>query len=143
MENIDNICDFIISEGSYVTPMKLIKMAYISHGHHLSALNSPLFSENVIAWEYGPVVRSIYYKYKKHQNNPINTDCACLINSESMDVVRIVLNNYDSYNGLELSALTHQKDTPWHQTIQKFGVNGLIEDQLIKEYYDKFTHKEQ
>lgn len=43
-----------------LTLMKIIKLVYIAHGWHLAHKKSPLISEPVEAWPYGPVVPSVY-----------------------------------------------------------------------------------
>lgn len=43
-----------------MTAMQLIKVAYIAHGMMLGVFGRSLLDEQVEAWPYGPVVRSIY-----------------------------------------------------------------------------------
>lgn len=57
-----------------ISPMKLIKLVYISHGINLAVLGKPLFNEDVMAWQYGPVIVSIYEKVKKYKRDPIHPD---------------------------------------------------------------------
>jgi uncharacterized phage-associated protein len=50
--------------GSDTTNIDANKEAYIGHGLHLAVYNVPLLSEAVEAWQYGPVVPSIYHSAK-------------------------------------------------------------------------------
>ena len=38
---------------------KLHKLLYYCQGHHLAAVDEPLFSESIAAWDMGPVVGSL------------------------------------------------------------------------------------
>ena len=44
--------------------MKVLKLVYISHGFHLALTNDPLIKENVMAWQYGPVIPELYFQLK-------------------------------------------------------------------------------
>ena len=47
--------------------LKLVKLVYIAHGWHLGLydeIDRPLIREDVEAWKYGPVVRSVYDAFK-------------------------------------------------------------------------------
>ena len=46
------------------TPMHIIKLVYLSHGWMLGLHDTPLLWEPVEAWQYGPVVPSVYHLYK-------------------------------------------------------------------------------
>ena len=43
-----------------ITQMKLHKLLYYAAGWHLGFTGEPLFDEDIEAWQYGPVVPSIY-----------------------------------------------------------------------------------
>ena len=51
--------------GELMTNMKLQKMLYYQQGFHLAYFETPLFDEDIEAWMYGPVVPSMYEKYKE------------------------------------------------------------------------------
>ena len=47
------------------TPMHVLKLTYLCHGWMLGIYDHALINEPVEAWQYGPVVPSLYHKYKK------------------------------------------------------------------------------
>ena len=53
--------------------MKIIKLVYIAHGHYLAKNDSPLFTEKVEAWDYGPVIPSLYHEFKIYGAFPIDS----------------------------------------------------------------------
>ena len=54
-----------------ITNLKLVKLCYIAQGLSLALLDKPLFSEPIEAWQYGPVVPSVYHEFKHFRDQPI------------------------------------------------------------------------
>src|SRR6056297_1796303 len=44
--------------------MSLLKLIYISHGWHLEIFKSPLISNRIEAWKFGPVVPEAYTAFR-------------------------------------------------------------------------------
>lgn len=132
--------------------LKLIKLVYLAHGWHLGIYGKkqPLIRERVEAWQYGPVVRSVYdaFKYRgrlkitepattgiKEEMEPIEN----LAENETIEFLDEIWELYGKYTGPELSKLTHEKGTPWDTTRKEermqiyFGV--VISDDTIGDYY--------
>ena len=130
---------FIEKTGGSKTPMQLNKMTYIAHGWCLAIYNRPLIVENVEAWKYGPVVPILYYEFKKYggDNVPFNmpieeTKC---IRDGDISLLNKIIEVYGKYEGVQLSAMTHQKGTPWYRVWNSKGRNSIIPNDMIKEYY--------
>ena len=47
-----------------ITNLKLQKILYFAQCAYLALYDKPLFEDEVLAWEYGPVISSVYNKYK-------------------------------------------------------------------------------
>lgn len=145
-----------------VSPMKLQKLVYYSHGWHLGIDGTPLILEQVQAWKYGPVIPALYHEFKMFGNAPISRDAVELrvasdgevqtytpdIESESNGIEEDALARalvdriWDIYGGLspiQLSRMTHQEGTPWYRVAAKFGFNppsGInIPNELIARYF--------
>lgn len=58
-------------DDDFITNLKLNKLLYYAQGAYLARTGRPLFNEQIEAWAYGPVVPSIYRKYKVCGKNPI------------------------------------------------------------------------
>ena len=59
--------------GELITHLKLQKILYYAQADYLVENKGiPLFEEPIEAWQYGPVVRSVYDKYKQFGRNPIS-----------------------------------------------------------------------
>ena len=123
-------------EGHVLTPMQVLKLVYISHGWMLGLLDRPLISEAIEAWRYGPVVRSVYRRYRKYRGDPIADRGAPhdgQLDPQQRNLIDQVSRGYGKYSGIELSRLTHQRDTPW--AIAWHSGMSIIPNELIRDHY--------
>lgn len=130
-----------------ITPLKLQKFIYISHGFSLALTGDPLVEEKVFAWEYGPVIPEIYQEFKRFGKRPIDESATVLYEGEPHiipqpkdDLTKVILEGmwiiYGDKSGYQLANLTHEPDTPWDQTWDGGkGKGRVISNDLIKEYY--------
>ena len=127
-----------------IDPMKINKLIYLAHGWHLGFYEEPLINEEVSAWKYGPVIPSVYHHYKIHGANIISNrkykkDTFNEIDNSAKHLLRHVWNHYKKYNGLGLSMITHEKDTPWNEIWNEKGgkdrLGAVIDNNTIKEHY--------
>lgn len=119
-----------------LTPMQILKLVYIAHGWMLGLSSRPLINEPAEAWRYGPVVRSVYRRYRKYRGDPISEpriDRKARFDDYQQDLLRQVSENYRDYSGIQLSRLTHQPGTPW--SIAWEAGLPVIPNELIKDYY--------
>jgi uncharacterized phage-associated protein len=134
------------TDGEGISPMKLQKLVYFAHGWHLAFVDKELISEPVEAWRYGPVIPSIYHSFKQYGNSKILDIESYAENIKFLDVALIkflglIWESYKSFSALELSELTHAKDSPWEQVVRNSGgIKSLphhqtIPNEIIKEYF--------
>src|SRR6266567_4998834 len=115
------------AEGKRLTPLQLMKLVYIAHGWYLALTNKPLISERAEAWQYGPVIPSLYREFKGFGNSSI-TRRAGELSFETLPplppdgedgglhrFLQKIWTIYGKYTGAQLSTLTHQEGTPWHE----------------------------
>lgn len=128
-----------------LTPLELIKMTYLAHGWSLGLRGEPLVDEAVQAWQYGPVFPELYHAIKHYRASPVQDVPAgasesFVANELTQDddaLVQAVYNAYKRFNGVQLSALTHQPGTPWSDTWTRYGKNTPIENDSIREHFKK------
>lgn len=125
-------------EDKHVTPMQLIKLAYIANGYMLGLHGRTLFDEKVEAWRYGPVIPSVYKAVRSFGGNKIeNLDSVAdgTFSQEEKDVMEQVACKYGKYDGITLSSATHKPETPWSRTWGQNKSNAPISDDLIENFY--------
>src|ERR1700676_3931940 len=59
------------ADGKSLDPMKLQKLIYFAHGWSLALTDIPLIEEHPEAWDYGPVIPSVYHEFKLFGRKPI------------------------------------------------------------------------
>ena len=135
-------------EDDRLTPMKIIKLVYIAYGWYLALRNGvELVNEKPQAWDLGPVMPSLYHKLKKFGGNKVSEAIQVYnqneeIASEDSYFLDFIWKKYGSYSGIQLSAITHTKGTPWSETYPK-GANLEIPKSLIQSHYQaKLTELE-
>ena len=75
MANVHDVAQFFIGlaneqanneQGDMMTNLRLQKLLYFAQGWHLARYGKPLFDDDIEAWQYGPVVPSVYNAYKQY-----------------------------------------------------------------------------
>jgi uncharacterized phage-associated protein len=132
-------------KGKYsMTNMQLIKLTYFAYAWYYALYKERLFAETPEAWDYGPVIPSIYHEFKRFGKSPIDTFAVEEISPFSDDtyhpivdanddraisVINAVWDAYKDNDGDYLSNLTHRPNSPWKNVFEKGKNNPLkIED---------------
>lgn len=128
-----------------VTNMKLQKLVYIAHGYCWAILNRPLINNDVHAFEFGPVIPTLYNRLKKYGSSPVEspvqTDNPELSeNGLAENLVKRVWDAYKNLGALKLSAITHESNTPWEETWQT-NRYGIIPPDAIKKHYEQLLNE--
>jgi len=125
--------------GDLTSNLKLQKLVYYAQGIHLADTGEPLFGEQIVAWEHGPVVAELYRTYKQHGSchiapdpeydiSKIDENTRCLL-----DEVYRVLGQYSAW---KLREMTHQ-EPPWLNAHGK-GSGTAITHSDMKAYFKAF-----
>ncbi len=132
-------------DGRYLTPMQLLKLVYIAHGWSYGFFNEALIDDDIEAWKYGPVIPALYQAIKKYGNQEITSsiDLPFLqrrshnenLSEENKKVVDFVYKKYGHFDGIQLSMLTHQSNTPWSEVFDPYSWGGKIPDAIIHRHY--------
>lgn len=122
--------------GDLMTNMKLQKMLYYEQGYHLAQFGTPLFNEPIEAWQYGPVVPSVYDAYSQYGRNGIEPeDVAFEFESEEeMNLFFKVFEVYNKFSAYGLMELTH-KESPWLNARHPLGHGRVIPQEEIRDYF--------
>lgn len=127
--------------GREITLLKLMKIVYIAHGFHLGGYKLPLFDEPVLAWQYGPVIRSIYDEFKHLGRSPItyrpngHSEEPLKRDDDVEPMLEFVDRSYSHLTAGQLVTLTHEGHTPWEKTFKPSDRDRIIPIHLIEEHY--------
>lgn len=131
-----------MQSGQTLTPMQLLKLVYIAHGWMLGLYGTPLTSDPIEAWKFGPVIPRLYRAVRHCKDGPVlellPSNQESLVPAET-DMIRQVFEEYGDDSGIALSNLTHRKGTPWH-TVYEDGVTHIpIPNDLIEAHYKELA----
>lgn len=128
MEKILNVAQYIYDElkntlkytDEEIDEMKIHKLLYFAQRQSYAIINKPLFKEELEAWKYGPVNRTVRASFIKGTGFYDPTE---EISPEAMYIVKNVILEYGKLNSWELSEITH-KEQSWLN-----GRIGLLENE--------------
>ena len=147
--------NFGVKEGKPVTQMQLQKMVYFANGLWLARTNGEesLIRENFEAWDFGPVVPSIYKEFKQFGANAIKpeTNIYALIGKEldlspikhyskkeHENLIKNVWQYLKDISGIALSNWTHQENSAWSKAYYNYGRNRILDRNQIAEEFRNF-----
>lgn len=135
-------------DGRPLTPLQVMKLVYIAHGFHLGKHGAPLMPEPIQAWQYGPVIKSLYQHMKGFGRNPIHPPrlpTTFFDHTEPTESELHALNSaykvLGKFSGGALSNLTHKPGSPWSKVWRPGASNLVIPDDLIAEHYKEALAK--
>lgn len=123
---------------------KLQKLAYYVQGWHLAVFGDTAFNDEIEAWQYGPVVPSLYHRFKylsgvsipeEHQYANANYED---LTPEQIHLIDQIVDAYGSNSAGKLVELTHKKGTPWANVYQPNHAGITIPVDLIESYFKQF-----
>jgi uncharacterized phage-associated protein len=145
----------LITSRITCTHLKLQKLIYLFFCKYIKKYGSSPFREKFFAWQYGPVVKEVYDKYKIYGREVISgeDDTEVILKEEPFKlsvysrfmktpihkrVVEVVDETIAQYGSLPASTLveiTHEKNGPWDKIFRNgLGRDQIIPEDLIKEY---------
>lgn len=141
--------DLAARDGETLDPMKIQKLVYLAHGWFLALYNQPLIKQRVAAWRYGPVVETLYSKFKKYGAQPITEkldppEDSSELSGDFLGVVQAVWEKYHRFSAIQLSMDTHKPGYAWDLTRSTMGPfdsptisNALIRDEFLRRKQQK------
>lgn len=150
-----DVAKYILSR-TRCTHTRLEKLTYLCYADYLCLTGKRLFDDTIYAFEYGPVVESVYSKYsghsKDHAGCAIHVDDAADIEVDySMRPIRSrllfaedgqekvvsidrTLERYGGLDGNDLVRITHREGSPWSH-VDRTGRYDRLDDGLILEHH--------
>lgn len=131
-----------------LTQMKVMKLLYYAQGIMLAAYDKKLFSDDIVAWKFGPVVEKVHETYKgfreivsldDNETIPVsegvlNDFDALTADNDASLVLETVMEEYGDKSAIELMNMTHI-ETPWRSTKQ----SEVIPVDAIKGYFKDYV----
>lgn len=139
----DKVADYFIRDahesGQFISNLQLQKLVYYAQAWHLAIYDEPLFDEPIEAWVHGPVIPSLYHKFKDFQWNPIDCDIGEVkLPRKVVEHLDEVIEVYGGFAGWELERLVHSEE-PWQKARGSIPhdepSDAVIPHEYMKDYY--------
>ncbi len=136
------------------TQLKLQKLVYLCFADYLCDTGKLLFTDKIYAFKYGPVVDTVYKKYKEYGYEAIEEERGDI---DSRDVFEMpaksrilfaedgtgkivsidkTLKKYGDLTAIDLVELTHKEESPWRKTYKDEETYLEMELDTIKNYHE-------
>ena len=128
-----DVAKYILSKIT-CTQLKLQKLVYLCFADYLCETGDRLFLDKIYAFKYGPVVDTVYKRYKQYGYTPIDEEREDISNKGLKEMpaksrilfaeagtnklfsIEETLRKYGDKTARELVEITHREDTPWTNT---------------------------
>jgi uncharacterized phage-associated protein len=133
--------------GDGITHLKLQKLVYYAQAWSLALLDRPLFDEVVEAWTHGPVVESVFQRFKDAgwENLP-RLARKTEIDQQTVLLLRGVLATYGEHTARFLEDLTH-REAPWQSAREGLSPTSrsrrVIPASVMKSYYRRQRERQE
>jgi uncharacterized phage-associated protein len=140
--NALDIAEYIIryedERGHCINNLKLQKVLYFLQAQFIVSYGKSLFDEELIAWDWGPVVESVYNNYKVYAGasifvNPKNYRNA-YIAREHREMIGEFLEYIRPYSSTKLVDICH-KQTPWKNARVRW--NNVISLDELRDFFSE------
>lgn len=123
-----------INDGLPISNLQLQKILYYIQKRYLTD-NKTAFDDDFEAWQFGPVIPLIYYKYSGFGAMPIDiSDSNYEISLIDMDIVDPIIESKRSLNPWDMVKDTHKPGGAWDRTYQNGkGNHRIISKKMIKD----------
>lgn len=158
MYDVLTVSRFIINysnEKKYgISNLRLQKLLYFVQAVFLCEEKTECFNEDILAWDFGPVVNEAYQEFKMYGSSNIptithfydfsNGDIWSLkkvpfddsvITSDHKTIIMQVVDDLSKYSTTTLVSITHNQK-PWVDAYRK-GQNTRIDNDAIRGYFDE------
>ena len=121
-----------------ITHLQLQKVLYYIQGYHLRDFGDPIFWDSIEAWQYGPVISSVYRKYFVHGSLPLRVDDETVLDvtPDQKKLIDSVIKRKATKRAAQLVSDTHA-EAPWKDLKSQVeaGRRPIITIEAIKEYF--------
>lgn len=133
LEIAQYIINKCINSGKPVSNLQLQKILYYVQGEYMKENNGePLFEDDIVAWQYGPVVSEVYYHYNIYSSSAITSEQNYIeLTEEEKNIINPIINKKSNLSAWRLVQDTHSED-PWKKTYRDGEKNKITKDTLRK-----------
>lgn len=152
----EDVAKYILSEVADCTHLKLQKLLYLCYADYLcETKGEKLFNDVIYAYTYGPVVKSVYDRYRGSKYEILECDetggfeiiperkyklsarSRIIFSENGINKISSILKTLERYKGYssgQLVSITHRSNSPWSHSDSRH-INQVISDENILRYH--------
>ena len=140
MYNVFDVAQYVLYRymelNKSITNLKLQKLLYFIQRKSLQANQRPMFNEIIEAWQFGPVVPAVYYKYVGAGASEIYEFSLpdVKFEQEDIDIMEDIINKYIDSNPWVMVDETHNDGTAWDRAVKTGVYKPVIDREDIRIY---------
>jgi uncharacterized phage-associated protein len=137
MLTAQQVADFFLAnrdDEDGLTHLKLQKLCYYAQAFHLALFGSRLFNERIVAWEHGPVVRSVWDRFAYRRGvlpRPDGEEDEQPLPREMETFLDRIYREYGQFSAWRLRLMTHE-ERPW---IEAWAGDRVLSDETMESYF--------
>lgn len=133
------IINFFNTQARTISPLALQKLCYFCHAWHLADNRGPLITDEAFeAWRLGPVIPTLYQKYKYFSSQAIPAAFGAVdeeIPQDQRNFIHEILGAYEDISPSDLVNISHEPGGPWAQVYDEDRNHIIIPNDCIQEYF--------
>jgi len=118
--------------------LQMQKILYLAHMVYMDKNSGePLVDEDFQAWDYGPVLPSLYYKIKFFGNKPVKDIFYrnnILTDGPESEILKEAVKKFSNVNPGSLIALTHRESGAWDKNYVRGANIPIPNKEILAEY---------
>lgn len=128
------IINMALESGNNISNLQLQKILYFCQCRYIQQYHDRLFDDDIVAWQYGPVVRDVYYAYSYRGASWIMESETTTIDigngkprsirplfGNALKVVREVYDDFCSSSAWDLVNRSHVRGGAWDRVYNSHG----------------------
>lgn len=122
-----------------ITNMKIQKLLYYVQGTHLVLEEKRMFEQDLVKWQYGPVVPDVYHDLKDYGSNVIVLDEPISLEhltEDELKTLTVVYEYFGQFSAIRLMNLTHN-EIPWNSV----EMGNVIPEAVMSEFFNTIVVK--
>ena len=135
------IIETAISAGMPVSNLQLQKLLFFCQCKHLQERGYPLFADEIVAWQYGPVVKDVYRTYSYRGASPIKRTIRSMsmgmrtpfaqLTGDSRRIVTDMTRKWLHRDPWDLVRQSHRPGGAWDMVYNRDNIEGSGYDDVI------------
>lgn len=151
------VINYLEDNGRHISNLKLQKILYYIQAAFLTEKGEPCFDEDIVCWRHGPVVKSVYDRFRCHADSsiPRQNEIPRLAIEDGQLRMKNKPFDYNDYEEEDRSRMeevilglagfgpwylvdrTHEED-PW-KSLREY--NLIISQESIQDYFSQENHR--